>query len=686
VNNAPWAARLLADRADATYAIADRRKQSVALFAEVAAKHPKDPAAPQALYMACLAALELGEFAVALGHSVRFRTAYPDHALAPDALHVAAESQVQLGKLSEADAIYRALLQKYPSHSGAESWKVRRAAVLHAQKKHEETIRAIEPLLPDLRAPECVAEAKYLVGVSQLELKRPGEAVKSLAASLEAQPAWRQGFETCLALAEAHRQTGDLAGAQAAARRAIESFPESPLLDRAYFRLGTYLSLAGQAGAAAEAYRKVVAQWPESPLAPLALHELGCAQLNAKDAAGAEATFNKLLEKPPPPALARKAKYARAMARQQQGKPAEAAADLDAVLAAWPDAKEKSDARFLLGICQIELKQYGKAAATLRALLVEDPKYDAREESLHQWAWALKRAGRETESLEVFAKLAAEYPKSPLAPEAQFNVAESRFRGKDYAAAADAYYATMQNAPGTPFAEKAAYQLALCYYRQGNFADAGKTFAYYHGKYPDQPLAAEAAFMEAECLFQQGKAAEALAAYAQLKPSSNPQTQAAILLHAGQAAGKLARWAESVEWLERLVRELPDSPALADALCELGVARQNLGKPSEAVAAFQQAIAKSDREPAARAQFLIGKIQLEQNGIKEALNTFLKVVYGYSYPKWQADAAFEAARCHEALDQKSQAVGMYREILDKFPKSECAAAAKKRLAELENEK
>jgi TolA-binding protein len=176
-----------------------------------------------------------------------------------------------------------------------------------------------------------------------------------------------------------------------------------------------------------------------------------------------------------------------------------------------------------------------------------------------------------------------------------------------------------------------------------------------------------------------------LDAYARLKPPSDPQTQAAILLHAGQAAGQLARWTESAEWLERLLRQLPGSPAAPDALCELGVARQKLGKPAEAIAAYEQAIASSGGEAAARAQFLIGKIQAEQNNRKEALVSFEKVVYGYSSARWQAEAALEAARCHEALNQKREAAKMY-EILAKSPKSEHVAAAKKRLAELKTEK
>jgi TolA-binding protein len=62
------------------------------------------------------------------------------------------------------------------------------------------------------------------------------------------------------------------------------------------------------------------------------------------------------------------------------------------------------------------------------------------------------------------------------------------------------------------------------------------------------------------------------------------------------------------------------------------------------------------------------------------------VVYGYSYPKWQAEAAYEAARCLESLDQKPQAVSMYQELVDKFPKSDKAVVAKKRLAELHGKK
>ncbi len=423
-----WAAQLLLDRADAIHAIPERRKESVPLYAEVAAKHPKDVAAPHALYLAGLVALEVRDYPAALRHAARFHAAYPDHTLTPEVLCIAAESNFRTGKLPEADALYRQLAEKSSNHPDAASWGLRRGAILHVQKKHDE---------------------------------------------------------------------------------------------------------------AAEAYRKVLRQWPASPLVPYALHELGCEQLNLKDAAGAEATFHTLLEKQVPPALASRARYARAMARQQLGKPAEAAADVEAALGAGLAAGERSDARFLLGLCRTELKQYDKAAEAFGALVRDDPKYAAAEKAVYHWAWALKRVGRELEASQAFARLAADYPNSPLA---------------------------------------------------------------------------------------------------------------------------------------------------AEALCELGWARQNLGHPAEAVAAYREALAKNDGETAARAQFLIGKIQADQKDVGEAVKSFIKAAYGYSAPKWQAEATFEAARCLESLGRKSQAAAMYQELLDKFPTSDKAPEAKKRLAELPGEK
>ena len=82
---------------------------------------------------------------------------------------------------------------------------------------------------------------------------------------------------------------------------------------------------------------------------------------------------------------------------------------------------------------------------------------------------------------------------------------------------------------------------------------------------------------------------------------------------------------------------------------------------------------------------MIGQIQFQQKKYAEAVKSFYLVLYGYPYPQWQADAAFEAAKCFEALHKKSQAIKQYQELIEKFPQSDKVTAAKSRLEALQRD-
>ncbi len=82
---------------------------------------------------------------------------------------------------------------------------------------------------------------------------------------------------------------------------------------------------------------------------------------------------------------------------------------------------------------------------------------------------------------------------------------------------------------------------------------------------------------------------------------------------------------------------------------------------------------------------MIGQIQFQQKKYADAVTSFYLVLYEYPYPQWQADAAFEAARCFEALHKRSQAVKQYQELIEKFPQSDKLSAAKSRLEALQKD-
>jgi|LSQX01.2.fsa_nt_gb TolA-binding protein len=680
--SSPFAAALMMDQADALYEQPSRRGESVDRYAQIAAKHPEDAVAPEALYMAGFAALEVGRYELARDQTAKFLAAYQEHGLAPDVTYVAAEARLQLGEASESERLYRRLLEQHANHPDQQLWRVRCAAALQMQKKHAEAIEFIAPILGEIRDKNLLAEAETMAGQSALAAGQSDAAIKHLEASLAAAPAWRGADQSLLLLAEAERGQGNDEKAAAALERLFAESPKSSLLDKAHYRFGEIKFAKGDYAAAEQEFRWVLEHAEGSPLVPHALHQLACAQLNDKRPAEAEATASQLLSRFADHPSGAEARYFRGLARQQMAKYAPAAEDLTAAVGGQLPAALRPDALYVLGLCQIGLEQNAEAAKTLAGLLSESPDYAGADNARYQLAWALLLAERRKEAIEQFARLAKDSPESPLAAEAQHHIGEYFYDRKEYDKAAVAYYEAMQAAGQTPLAEKAAHKLGWSYYHNQAYASAEEAFAYQAAAFPSGSLKADGLLMVAESLYQQKKYAEALAAYGRVDGLTNEDFRAIWLLHAGESAGQLKRWEESLAWLKRAAEECPGSRYLPQALCEQGWARQNLGQYDEAIGLYEQVIAKTGSETAAKAQYMIGEIQFERKEHAEAVKSFFKVAYGYSVERWQAEATYEAGRCFEVLGKRTQAVKMYQELVAKYPQAETAKAAKERLAEL----
>jgi TolA-binding protein len=683
LGDGPQAARVSMDRADAVYELRGRRAESAALYAAIAAKYPQAPIAPEALYMAGFTALGNGDYATALRHAAAFLAAYPHGALVADAAYVEAESHLQLGQFARAEKCFGELLRKYPGHAEAETWQVRRGLSLCLQKKYAETIAWFQPKLAKLRAADTLAEANYLLGESQVELKQFAAAAKSLEASLAAAPKGRQADQALLLLARADGELQRGQQARAALHRLVAEFPRSNVLDRAHYRLGELAYADGDFQAATAEYGQVVERWPQSPLVPRALYGLGWVKLSQNDYAGAERLFDTMIAKYPRHKLAPRARYARGIARHQRKEFGPAIEDVRALLAADPTPSEKSDAQYLLGLCQAGLKQYAEAAASFQTILRDDPKYAGADKVLYEWAWALRQQNKRQEAVGVFTRLAAEHADSPLAAEAQYQSGEAAYQSGRFQDAVAVYRTALVKAGRSAWGEKVAYQLGWSYFRLDDFTRAQQTFHAQRTTWPEGPLSGDAAFMEAESWFKQGKFAEALATYEQVKNPGGKDFPVLRLLHAGQAAGELKQWEKSREWLTKCVAQFPDSPHLPEMLCEQARAQQNLGQLDAALALYEKVIADTDGEAAARSQFAIGQIQLQHKKYVEAKKSFFKVAYGYSYPRWQADATYQSGCCFEALGMKEEAIKQYRELLEKYPQSDQSPQAKQRIEKLQ---
>jgi len=170
------------------------------------------------------------------------------------------------------------------------------------------------------------------------------------------------------------------------------------------------------------------------------------------------------------------------------------------------------------------------------------------------------------------------------------------------------------------------------------------------------------------------------------KPSS-PEFVELALLHAGQAAGQMKKWDESLALLKRLLKDFPDSLHKSEAIYEEGSAEQNLGHAADALKLYETVAEGPESVAGARARFMMGEVLFDQGNHTEAIRNYYKVIYGYgdtqspaAYHVWQANATFEAARCWEVRKSVDKAKKLYNELLSRYPDSDKAAAAKQRLA------
>lgn len=680
--NSSWVPTLLLDRADAMYELPDQRAASVAAYAEIAEKYPKAADAPEAAYLAAFTALEVRQYETAQSHAEKFLKDYSAHELTPDVSAVAAEAALQLKDYERAQQLFDRLLMDHSGHADAELWVIRRAVVSFVQKKHAETIAALEPSLKKITSPEALAEAHYLIGASRLAAGDHRGAIEALTASRQASEKWRQADEVLMLLAQAQHAAGASDAALATLRKISTDYPKSRLAEQARYRLGEYLAAGKHWEAAAHEYKQTLQTWPEGEMAPYALLGLAWAQFQTQDYAGAEATVARLEQGFKDHAAFAKARYLRGMARQQLRKFAEAVADLEAFLKQDLKEQEKTEALYLLALCHSGLERYDEAVATLKPLAAADPPLPFADKVNYELGWALKSAGKADEAYEAFARAAAANPDGPLVAECAFHLGEREYLAGRFDEAAKQYAQAVAKAGSDDLAEKAQHKLGWSLYMQPDYAAAQAAFEEQRRRWPKGTLSADAAFMIAESLFQQKKYDLAAAAYAAAPKSAIANAEVLSLLHHAQACAQLKKWADALRLLDQLLKDHADNELVPEALFEKGMALRALDKPAGAVKAWEAVVAATGREVAARAQFMIGQIQFEQKQHEEAVKSFFRVIYGYGFEQWQADASYEAARCFEVLKKPEQAVKLYEELVSKYPKSDKVPLAKERIAVL----
>lgn len=294
----------------------------------------------------------------------------------------------------------------------------------------------------------------------------------------------------------------------------------------------------------------------------------------------------------------------------------------------------------------------------------------------------------ETSAREQYQALIAGFPDLALNIDARFELAELLEERGEHDRAIKLLREALDREPNPELTDKVRLRLGVSLQAKGDTKGALAQFQIV-AQNPKSSQLAHALYRSGECLFQAGDYAEAVKRLARFRdegPFQNvPGVTDRALLRLGHALDKLKQWEPSRNAHEHVVNRFPNSPWVAEARYGMGWALQNLQRFDDAVNAYNQVIALTSSELAARAQMNIGICRMAQKRFSEASTALLVVPFTYDYPHLNALSLLEAARALAENKQTDQAIKLLERVLRDHPATEQAEAARKRLEELKKE-
>lgn len=284
----------------------------------------------------------------------------------------------------------------------------------------------------------------------------------------------------------------------------------------------------------------------------------------------------------------------------------------------FPQSRYRSDTTYRLAQRAFDAKQYAQATELVLAVLAEKPDAAIRESAVYLAGQIAAAENKWDEARKAFETLLKDHPQSPLRLLAEYGIAESIFRQRDYPAAIErlrrlisaaegrteswlavahlrlaqalvlqeqwdeAYAVASKIAsrfPGFSEQYEADYVLGRCLAMRASFDAARAAYR----KVITSPsgakteTAAKAQFMIAESYFHQKNYEEALRQYARLEILyAYPTWQAAALLQAGKCHELLGEWKEAVDQYTKLLNTYPQTEFTQEAAKRLRDVQQRL--------------------------------------------------------------------------------------------------------------
>ena len=690
------------DMADAMFKIPGREKEAVILYTSIAEANQGQSLAAKASYYAAFGYLRLNDAEAALTETQDFQTRYPQSEFLPEVLEIQGQAASSCQDYSLAKSAFESLVNRFPNHPRNEWWQTQIGMADLLDKNYATAIDYLVPTMEQLEDPKMIAEALSTLSTCYMEQGDVEEAIKAIdrALEVETEPTDISHLRLKKAKALARQQNFDRAV------QIAEEVWKNQKESETAFLLGAWSAETDHHEQAIAYFREPALMDSENPWRPQALLGISSSLVDLNRPAKAIQTAKQLGVEYPNHEAAKRVILVKSKAHQITGDTEQALADVSLFLNTDSKPAELFEAGLVKSLCQSDLQDWEGVIATLTPLTQDlSVNRELADDVLFYLAWAHKKNDQEAKSLELFDSICGSFEESPYVAEANYHLGQSHYRHKEYASAIPHFRSTLAGDPSDMIGERAAYRLAWCFYQQGDYSRSQNAFQQQTERYPKGPLNPIGLTMLAESHFQLAQHAQAISVFKVAIPaieSSDIENNLRALgpIHAAQSANYIDDFEAAKKYANLVITNQPDSPFIADAWYELGLAEKNSGQVEEAATAWEKAMQLSLGETGAKARCSLGQLYYQQDELDAALIQFKLVINGYggleSEPviqPWQALAAYEAARCYYDQSAQTSDLEIRQALLEEtkisfewlvrhFPKNPLSVEAQKQLQRL----
>ena len=648
---------------------------------------------------------KLKDFSNSLKETDVFIAGYPDHPMSGDTRFLRGENLYLLNRGDEAVKAYTDFINAHKEHSRVFAARMRIAQIHHLAKRWPQALASAGPLLAQKPEGQFFAQLSFVAGDCHFRQEKWEASVKPL----------EDFVAQCVETKEKKKPKVTM----------------GPNLDTALIQLAVAYDRLGKRDLALGHLLTLVDYYPDvTPHMPLALSEQGRLSFQTGDLSRARTALERFLKEDKEnvapfnktaPAQRTRVNYYLGWVNATEKKYEEASEHFSKVphndplgsdaalqhgislinaenfevatkhfpqmLKRFKEHEKLSLVVYYSGLSAAKLKDWGNASTYFKRVTEEYPKSEFADQALYEWAWAERARKRNKEATELYEKLLATHPKSPLVVKVQSEMAELNLDAGAQEKVIAELTATLDTLEDEALKEPLEIQLAGAHFKKGNHEIAATRFEQLLLDYPESKLRGSMLFQAGESRFiikETVQARDHFAAAAKIS-GLDPILAETVTMRLGETQALTGEHKKAVKTYREFLRRFSESKWLRNAQFGLGYALENSDKHQEAIAEYGKLFLDQKKIDlwTVRGRFQTGECYFNLQQYEKAVAEFVNIEINFKkYPSWRAKSVLEIGRVLLAQKKREDAVQRFKEVITRYGEEKAAVVARQYLDQL----